>query len=81
MNETAPFDNPGVTQIDEDTYQVAVVAMAFGYNAPELKVPVGKEIIFKLTSTGCHTQLLNRKDESEYDGSARANFNKELQVR
>lgn len=52
VNETAPFDKPGVTQLDEDTYQVAVVAMAFGYTgAPEIKVPVGKEIIFKLTST------------------------------
>ena len=52
VNETAPFDKPGVTQLDKDTYQVAVVAMAFGYTAaPEIKVPVGKEIIFKLTST------------------------------
>lgn len=51
VNETAPFDKPGVTQIDEDTYQVAIVAMAFGYTAPELKVPAGKEIIFKVTST------------------------------
>lgn len=52
VNETAPFDKPGVTQLDKETYQVAVVAMAFGYTAaPEIKVPVGKEIIFKLTST------------------------------
>ncbi|MDE0584497.1 cytochrome c oxidase subunit II [Planococcus sp. A6] len=51
VNETAPFDNPGVTQLDEDTYQVAIVALAFGYNAPDLRVPVGKEIIFKVTST------------------------------
>lgn len=50
INETAPFDNPGVRQLDEDTYQVAIVAMAFGYTAPELKVPAGKEIIFKVTS-------------------------------
>ena len=51
VNETAPFDNPGVIQIDEDTYQVAIVAMAFGYNPSEIKVPVGKKIIFTLTST------------------------------
>jgi len=51
VNETAPFDKPGVTQLDEDTYQATIVAMAFGYNAPELKVPAGKEIIFKVTST------------------------------
>ncbi|MGH2316264.1 cytochrome c oxidase subunit II [Planococcus sp. SE5232] len=51
VNETAPFDNPGVTQLDEDTYQATIVAMAFGYQAPDLRVPVGKEIIFKVTST------------------------------
>ncbi|XKH49883.1 cytochrome c oxidase subunit II [Chryseomicrobium palamuruense] len=51
VRETAPFDNPGVTQLDDDTYQVSIIAMAFGYEGPELKVPVGKEIIFKVTST------------------------------
>ena len=51
VNETAPFDKPGVTKIDEDTYQVAIVAMAFGYNPGNVQVPVGKEIIFKVTST------------------------------
>ncbi|WP_298831280.1 cytochrome c oxidase subunit II [uncultured Planococcus sp.] len=51
VNETAPFDNPGVTQLDEDTYQATIVAMAFGYQVPDLRVPVGKEIIFKVTST------------------------------
>lgn len=51
VNETAPFDKPGVTQIDDDTYQVAIIAMAFGYNPSEIKVPVGKKINFKLTST------------------------------
>ncbi|MFC4410884.1 cytochrome c oxidase subunit II [Chungangia koreensis] len=51
VNETAPFDNPGVTKIDDDTYQVAIIAMAFGYNPSKIEVPVGKEIIFKATST------------------------------
>ncbi|AIY06857.1 cytochrome c oxidase subunit II [Planococcus sp. PAMC 21323] len=51
VNETAPFDKPGVTQLDDNTYQATIVAMAFGYTAPELRVPVGKEVIFKVTST------------------------------
>lgn len=50
VDQTAPFDNPGVTQIDDDIYQVAIVASAFSYTAPELRVPAGKEIIFKVTS-------------------------------
>ncbi|RST70889.1 cytochrome B5 [Siminovitchia acidinfaciens] len=51
VTETAPFDKPGVRQIDEDRYEVVVIAKAFGYDPPEIKVPVGKEIIFTLTST------------------------------
>ena len=58
VNETAPFDNPGVTQIDKDTYQVAVVAMAFGYNPPEIKGPSGKRNHFQTNEHGRHTQLL-----------------------
>lgn len=51
VNETAPFDQPGVRQIDENTYEVVIVAYAFGYKPGEIKVPKGKEIIFTLTST------------------------------
>lgn len=51
VNETAPFDNPGVRQIDENTYEVAIIAYTFGYKPTEIKVPAGKEIIFTLTST------------------------------
>ena len=51
VNEIAPFDNPGVRQIDKNTYEVAIVGMAFGYQPSEIRVPVGKEIIFTLTST------------------------------
>ncbi len=51
VTEQAPFNKPGVRQIDEDRYEVVVVAKAFGYDPPDIKVPVGKEIIFTLTST------------------------------
>ncbi len=47
VNETAPFDNPGVTQLDEDTYQVAIVALAFGYNAPDLRCRPAKKSFLK----------------------------------
>lgn len=50
VSETPPFDNPGVKQIDENTYEVSIVALAFGYNPNKIEVPVGKEIIFKVTS-------------------------------
>ena len=51
VHETAPFDNPGVRQIDENTYEVVIVSKAFGYEPSQIKVPAGKEIIFTLTST------------------------------
>ncbi|TXC91302.1 cytochrome B5 [Metabacillus litoralis] len=51
VHETAPFDNPGTHKINDDTYEVIIVAKAFGYEPPEIKVPVGKKIIFKVTST------------------------------
>src|SRR5690606_37078208 len=51
VHETAPFNDPGVKQLDKNTYEVAIVAKAFGYEPSEIKVPVGKEIIFTLTST------------------------------
>jgi len=51
VEQTAPFDNPGVYQIDEDTYEVIIVAKAFGYDPPEIKIPKGKKVIFKVAST------------------------------
>lgn len=51
VDQTAPFDKPGVHKINDDTYEVIIVAKAFGYEPPEIKVPAGKKIIFKVTST------------------------------
>lgn len=51
VHETAPFNEPGVRQIDDHTYEAVIIGMAFGYNPSNLKVPAGKEIIFTLTST------------------------------
>ncbi|WLR50815.1 cytochrome c oxidase subunit II [Bacillus tianshenii] len=48
--QTPPFDNPGVKKIDEDTYEVAIVALTFGYKPNKIEVPVGKKVIFKVTS-------------------------------
>ncbi|WP_062108100.1 cytochrome c oxidase subunit II [Bacillus niameyensis] len=50
VDETAPFNHPGVTQVDNDTYEVVMVAEAFSYTPSSIKVPAGKEILFTLTS-------------------------------
>jgi cytochrome c oxidase subunit II len=50
VSETAPFDEPKVRKINEDTYEVNLVALAFGYQPNKIEVPVGKKIIFNVTS-------------------------------
>ncbi|RBW68165.1 cytochrome c oxidase subunit II [Bacillus taeanensis] len=48
--ETAPFNEPGVKKVDEDTYEVTMIAKAFAYTPNEIQVPVGKKVIFRVTS-------------------------------
>lgn len=50
VDETPPFDNPGLVQIDENTYVANLVAMTFGYTPNKLEVPVGSTVIFRVTS-------------------------------
>lgn len=50
VDETAPFDEPGLVQIDENTYQANIVAMAFGYQPSTIEIPKGSEVIFQVTS-------------------------------
>lgn len=51
VNETAPFDHPGVNKLSDGTYEVVLIGKTFGYEPTKLQVPVGKKIVFKLTST------------------------------
>lgn len=51
VTETAPFDKPGVRQLDDDTYEAVIISQTFGYLPGKIRVPAGKEIIFTLTST------------------------------
>ncbi|SFK54501.1 cytochrome c oxidase subunit 2 [Halobacillus dabanensis] len=50
VNETAPFDNPGLYQREDGTYEVIMTAKAFGYDPGKVQVPAGKEITFTATS-------------------------------
>lgn len=50
LNEEPPFDNPGLEQIDENTYLATIVAMTFGYNPHVIEVPVGSTVKFQVTS-------------------------------
>jgi cytochrome c oxidase subunit 2 len=50
VEQTAPFDHPGVHKLNDDTYEVVLIGKTFGYEPSNLKVPVGKKIVFKITS-------------------------------
>ncbi|HUH12776.1 MAG TPA: cytochrome c oxidase subunit II [Longimicrobiales bacterium] len=47
---TAPFDQPGVTQVAPGRYQAVVVGRAWSFQPAELRVPVGSEVTFLATS-------------------------------
>lgn len=51
VKETPPFNEPGVKKLDDDTYEVVMIAQAFGYEPQKVQVPAGKKVIFKVTST------------------------------
>ena len=46
-----PFDNPGVRQTGEGTYEVVVLGQAWQFTPNEIRVPVGAEVTFLATST------------------------------
>jgi cytochrome c oxidase subunit II len=51
VHETAPFNNPGIKQIGDNKYEVIIVTSAFAFTPNKISVPVGAEIVFKVTTT------------------------------
>ncbi|MBN2980794.1 MULTISPECIES: cytochrome c oxidase subunit II [Cohnella] len=50
LDETAPFDKPGLTQIGDKEYDAVLIAYAFGYSPDTLEVPAGSTVNFTVTS-------------------------------
>ncbi|KXH87067.1 cytochrome c oxidase subunit II [Sporosarcina sp. HYO08] len=50
VDETAPFDNPGVFQTGDNEYEVVMVLQAFSYTPHEIEVPAGAKVTFTLTT-------------------------------
>ncbi|KGR74181.1 cytochrome c oxidase subunit II [Ureibacillus sinduriensis] len=52
VDEISPFDNPGVHKVEgkDWEYEVVLVASAFSYNPPEIKIPVGSKVRFIATT-------------------------------
>lgn len=50
VDETAPFDKPGVYQIGENEYEVVMTLEVFAFNPGNIEVPAGSKVHFTLTS-------------------------------
>ncbi|WP_078555054.1 cytochrome c oxidase subunit II [Bacillus alkalicellulosilyticus] len=50
VEQTAPFDQPGITQIGENEYEVVMILELFSFNPREVDIPVGATVHFVLTS-------------------------------
>ena len=50
VDQTPPFDQPGVRQIGENAYEAVVVGYAWGFTPSEIRVPAGADITFTSTT-------------------------------
>ena len=49
--ETPPFDEPGVWRGADGTYEVVLIARAWGFEPSEVRVPAGSEVTIYATAT------------------------------
>lgn len=50
VDQTPPFDKPGLVKVGDNEYDLNMTAFAFGYAPSNVKVPVGAKINFHVTS-------------------------------
>lgn len=50
VDQTAPFDKPGIYEIGENEYEVIMTLEVFAFNPSNMEIPVGSEVHFKMTS-------------------------------
>jgi len=50
VDETPPFDRPGIRQVGENEYEVVMTLEAFAFAPKEIEIPAGSTVHFKLTS-------------------------------
>jgi cytochrome c oxidase subunit II len=61
VRATAPFDNPGVTEVGEGKYEVVMIAETWRFIPDEIRIPAGSEVTFKVTSPDVVHGLLIEK--------------------
>lgn len=50
VDETAPFDEPGVYQIGENEYEVVMTLQAFSFEPGDIEIPAGSTVHFVMTT-------------------------------
>lgn len=50
VRSTAPFDNPGLRQVGDDSYEAVILAQAWSFEPNEIRVPAGAEVTIRVTS-------------------------------
>lgn len=50
LAQQPPFNKPGVYEVAPGKYQVIMVASTWAFNPKEVRVPLGAEVTFKITS-------------------------------
>ncbi|WP_231735317.1 cytochrome c oxidase subunit II [Gracilibacillus massiliensis] len=50
VDQTAPFDNPGLIDLGNNKYELVMTLEAFAFNPGNIEIPVGSEVEFTMTS-------------------------------
>ncbi|MBM7620241.1 cytochrome c oxidase subunit 2 [Bacillus tianshenii] len=50
VDETAPFNEPGLKKIGENEYELVMVSQAFSFTPNDIQIPKGATVHFKVTS-------------------------------
>ncbi|NIK12047.1 cytochrome c oxidase subunit II [Alkalibacillus almallahensis] len=50
LEETEPFDDPGLHEIGENEYELVMILQSYGFTPNEITIPEGATLHFKITS-------------------------------
>ena len=50
VDQTKPFDKPGLKKIDDDRYEAVIVSQAFQFTPKDMVIPKGATVDFLVTS-------------------------------
>ncbi|OZU87955.1 cytochrome C oxidase subunit II [Virgibacillus indicus] len=50
VDETAPFDEPGVYKVGDNEYEVVMTLQIFSFTPGDIEIPAGAEVTFTMTS-------------------------------